>query len=135
MKRSNLTITISMLAVFLSGIAVGGVGHRLYTVKSVVANTPQPVKSPEDFRKKYLEEMESRLKLSSTQVQKLNVILDETRTLWKQEKERDKAELKRIHDAQVDQVRSILTDAQKPVYEQFHREREEKMKQLEKKKP
>jgi hypothetical protein len=132
MKRSNLIITVSMLAVLLSGIAVGGVGYRLYTVKSVVA--PPAAKSPEDFRKKYLEEMESRLKLDSAQLQKLNTILDETRTLWRREKERNKAELKRIHDAQVDQVRSILTDAQKPVYEQFHREREEKMKQLEKKK-
>jgi Spy/CpxP family protein refolding chaperone len=132
MKRSNLMITVSMLAVLLSGIAVGGVGYRLYTVKSVVA--PAAPKSPEEFRKKYLEEMESRLKLDGTQVQKLNAILDETRTLWRQEKERNKAELKRIHDTQVDQVRSILTDAQRPVYEQFHREREEKMKQLEKKK-
>jgi Spy/CpxP family protein refolding chaperone len=132
MKRSNLMITISMLAVLLSGIAVGGVGYRLYTVKSVLA--PTAPKSPEEFRKKYLEEMQARLKLDSTQVQKLNAILDETRTLWKQEKERNKAELKRIHDSQVDQVRSILTDAQRPVYEQFHREREEKMKQLEKKK-
>jgi hypothetical protein len=126
-------ITVSMLAVLLSGIAVGSVGYRLYTVKSVVA--PQPAKNPEDFRKKYLDEMQSKLKLDSTQLQKLNVILDETRTLWKREKERNKAELKRIHDSQVDQVRSILTDAQIPVYEQFHREREEKMKQLEKKKP
>jgi hypothetical protein len=125
-------ITVSMLAVLLSGIAVGSVGYRLYTVKSVVA--PPPPKNPEDFRKKYLDEMQSRLKLDSTQLQKLNVILDETRTLWKREKERNKAELKRIHDSQVDQVRSILTDAQKPAYEQFHREREEKMKQLEKKK-
>ena len=133
MKRSNLIVTVSMLAVLLSGIAVGGVGYRLYTVKSVAA--PAAPKNPEDFRKKYLEEMESRLKLDSTQLQKLNAILDETRTLWRQEKERNKAELKRIHDGQVDQVRSILTDAQKPVYEQFHREREEKMKQMEKKRP
>ena len=34
MRRSNLKIAVSMLAVFLSGIAVGGVGYRLYTVKT-----------------------------------------------------------------------------------------------------
>jgi hypothetical protein len=123
-----------MLAVFLSGIAVGGVGYRLYTVKSVAANAPAPApKSPEDFRKKYISELDAKLKLQADQTQKLNEILDHTRTQYHAEKERSKAELKRIHDGQVDQVRSILTDSQKPIYEKFHQEREAMMKEMERK--
>jgi len=133
MKRSTLVIAVSMLAVFVSGIAVGGVGYRLYTVKSVAANTPEPPRSPEDFRKRYIGELDSRLKLQPEQTQKLNAILDETRTKYHAEKERSKAEMKRIHDGQVEQVRSILTDSQKPEYEKFHQEREAQMKEMERK--
>jgi len=133
MKRSTLIIALSMLAVFVSGIAVGGVGYRLYTVKSVAANTPAPPRSPEEFRKRYIGELDSRLKLQPDQTQKLNTILDQTRSQYHAEKERSKAELKRIHDGQVEQVRSILTDSQKPIYEKFHQEREAQMKELERK--
>jgi hypothetical protein len=134
MKRSTLSIAISMLAVFLSGIAVGGVGYRLYTVKSVAAGAPAPARSPEDFRKKYISELDARLKLQGDQTQKINTILDQTRTQFRAEKERSKAELKRIHDSQVEQVRSILTDSQKPEYEKFHQEREAAMREMERKK-
>jgi hypothetical protein len=133
MKRSTLTVAVSMLAVFLSGIAVGGVGYRLYTVKTVVAVAPAPPKSPEDFRKKYIGELNERLKLQPEQTQKINSILDDTRTRYRAEKERSKAEMKKIHDGQVEQVRSILSDSQKPVYQKFHEERERQMKEMEKK--
>src|SRR4051812_25425313 len=134
MKRSTLIIALSMFAVFVSGIAVGGVGYRLYTVKSVAANTPAPPRSPEEFRKRYIGELDSRLKLEPEQTQKLNTILDQTRSQYHAEKERSKAEMKRIHDGQVEQVRAILTDSQKPIYEKFHQEREAQMKELERKK-
>jgi Spy/CpxP family protein refolding chaperone len=134
MKRSNLTIAVSMLAVFLSGIAVGGVAYRSYTVKTVTANAPPPPKSPEDFRKRYISELDARLKLKPDQAQKLNAILDETRTRYRAEKERSKAEMKRIHDGQVEEVRSILTDAQRAEYQKFHDEREAQMKEIERNK-
>jgi hypothetical protein len=133
MKRSTLMVAVSMLAVFLSGIAVGGVGYRLYTVKSVVAVAPVPPKNPEDFRKKYISELNEKLKLQPEQTQTINSILDETRRRYRAEKERSKAEMKKIHDGQVEQVRSILSDSQKPVYEKFHEERERQMKEMEKK--
>ena len=133
MKRSTLTVAVSMLAVFLSGIAVGGVGYRLYTVKSVVAVAPAPPKNPEDVRKKYIGELNEKLKLQPEQIQKINSILDETRTRYRAEKERSKAEMKKLHDGQVEQVRSILSDSQKPEYEKFHQERERQMKEMEKK--
>jgi hypothetical protein len=133
MKRSTLMVAVSMLAVFLSGIAVGGVGYRLYTVKTVVAVAPVLAKSPEDFRKKYIGELNEKLKLQPEQTQKINSILDDTRTRYRAEKERSKAEMKKIHDGQVEQVRSILSDSQKPEFQKFHEERERQMKEMEKK--
>lgn len=121
-----------MLAVFLSGIAVGGVGYRLYTVKSVAANAPIARKSPEDFRKKYISEMDARLKLQPEQTAKLNAILDQTRTLFHAEREHNKAEMKRIHDGQVEQVKMILTESQKLAYRKFQEERELEKKEMEK---
>jgi len=133
MRRSSLTVAVSMLAVFLSGIAVGGVGYRLYTVKTVDAKVlPQQPKSPEDFRKKYLAEMDARLHLQPDQTQKLNEILDQTRTKFRAEKERGKAAMKLIHDGQVEQVRSILSDTQKSEYQKFQDERDAKMKEMDK---
>lgn len=132
MRRSNFKIAISMLAVFLSGIAVGGVGYRLYTVKSVAANAPIARKSPEDFRKKYISEMDARLKLQPEQTAKLNAILDQTRTLFHAEREHNKAEMKRIHDGQVEQVKMILTESQKLAYRKFQEERELEKKEMEK---
>ena len=132
MRHSNLKIAVSMLTVFLSGIAVGGVGYRLYTVKAVTANTPAPPKNPEDFRKKYIGEMDARLKLQPKQTEKLNAILDQTRTLFRAEREHSKAEMKRIHDGQVEQVRMILTESQKLEYQKFHEERVLQKKEMEK---
>ena len=132
MRHSNLKIAVSMLAVFLSGIAVGGFGYRLYTVKTVTVNNPAPPKSPEDFRKKYVSEMDARLKLQPKQTEKLNAILDQTRTLFRAEREHSKAEMKRIHDGQVEQVRMILTESQKLEYQKFHEERELQKKEMEK---
>lgn len=131
MRRSNLKIAVSMLAVFLSGIAVGGVGYRLYTVKAVSTNAPPP-RSPEDFRKKYISEMDARLKLRPEQTEKLNAILDQTRTLFHAEREHSKAEMKRIHAGQIEQVRMILTESQKLEYQKFHEERELQKKEMEK---
>ena len=134
MRRSNLKIAVSMLAVFLSGIAVGGVGYRLYMVKSVAAKAPALPKSPEEFRKKYISEMDARLKLEPEQTQKLNAILDQTRTLFHAERDHSKAEMKRIHDGQVEQVRMMLTESQKLEYQRFQEERDLQRKEIEKRK-
>lgn len=133
MKGSNLKIAVSMLAVFLSGIAVGGVGYRLYMVRSVIANAPTP-RNPEEFRKKYVAEMDLRLKLQPDQKEKLNTILDQTRTLFHAEREHSKAEMGRIHAGQVEQIRMILTDAQRVEYHQFQEERDRLRKEAEKRK-
>jgi Spy/CpxP family protein refolding chaperone len=133
MKRSSLSTAVYLLLVFLSGIAVGVFANRLYVMNSVSANASS--KSPEEWRRKYVEEIRSRLRLSDQQVAQLQPILDETRQRFHDAHERAKPELKAIHDEQVQKVRSILKDDQKAEFEKFRQEREKRRQLLDKKHP
>jgi uncharacterized membrane protein len=145
MKKSSMTVALSLLAVFVSGAVVGAFGHRLYMVRSVIATvppSPAPAKpSPEDFRRKYVEELRSRLNLDEPQLAKLNSILDDTRERFhqmrEQSKERSKTEAGQIRHAQRNQIRAMLKPAQQPEYEKIIQEREnrEREKQNAGKKP
>ena len=62
MKRSQLSVILSMFAVFCSGIAVGAYGYHSYSAKTVVATGKRPL-TPEEWRKKYIEEVRTRVRL------------------------------------------------------------------------
>lgn len=133
MKRSSLSTGVYLLLVFLSGIVVGVFANRLYVMNSVSANANP--KSPEEWRRKYVAEMRSRLRLSDQQVAQLEPILDETRQRFHDAHERAKPELKAIQDEQVQKIRSILKDDQKAEYEKMREEREKRRQLLDKKHP
>ena len=133
MKRSSLSTGVYLLLVFLSGIVVGVFANRLYVMNSVSANANP--KSPEEWRRKYVAEMRSRLRLSDQQVAQLEPILDETRQRFHDAHERAKPELKAIQDEQVQKIRSILKDDQKAEYEKMRAEREKRRQLLDKKHP
>ena len=126
MKRSNTTIAVSVVAVFLSGILVGAFGHQLYTVRTVVAKVQN---NPDEWRKNYVKELSGRLKLDGNQVQRVNVILDETRARYREVKERYRPEMKQIHEEQIQKVRTILTEQQQGEYDKFRQEREKRMRE------
>jgi flagellar motility protein MotE (MotC chaperone) len=121
MKRSTGAIALYVALVFASGMVVGGFGHYLYTVKSVSAKTR---KTPEEYRKEYVDEMRTRLHLNSAQLQKLNVVLDDTRDQYRVFREKTKPEMKRIQESQTDQIRSFLDESQQQLYEKMRAERE-----------
>ena len=116
MKRSTLTLAFYVSLVFASGVAVGSFGQRLYNTKSVMAKTNSP---QEDFRKKYLKEMESRLKLSSGQLQTLTTILDETRSRYHSIKAKYDPEMKAAREEQRDKVRQMLNEPQRAEFERI----------------
>jgi len=124
MKGSSPRIALYLLVVFLSGVAVGGFGHRLYSVKAVSAKEPSHRRGPDDWRKQFTNDMQSRLALSPEQSRQLNTILDETRAEYAAAKDRMKPEMTRIHDSQVEKIKSILDPAQQAGYEKIHDERE-----------
>jgi len=135
MRRTTLSTALYVSLVFLSGTVVGGFAHRLYTLNTVMAGPTSP--KPEDFRRKYLDELRSRLGLSAEQLTRISGILDSTRTRYdevrakwdKEAKEKAKPELKAIHEDQVQKVKGILSETQQAEYDKFRMEREKRRQQ------
>lgn len=132
MKRSGLTTALYVALVFLSGAVAGSVATRLYTTSSVQAR-PSQRPSPEEFRRRYVEEMKTRLKLNDDQLGRLQSILDETRARFHDARQRQDAEMKTIHGGQVEKIRSILSEEQRTEYEKMRAERQ-KRREMEQKK-
>jgi len=131
MNRSTLSLVLSLLLVFGSGIAVGVFGRGYYESTTVKASVARP-QTPEDYRRVYLDEMSKRLSLSQDQKTKLNEILDETRAKFREVRERHKPEMKAIQDEQVDKVNAMLAEPQRAEYAKMRAEREAKRKADEK---
>ncbi len=124
MKLSRLTIALYVGLIFSCGAVLGVFGHSLYAV-SVVKGNPKP----EDVRKKTLNEMQTRMKLSDEQVSKINSIYDETRVRFHEVRERYRPEMDKLQQDQRDKVRSILSSEQRAEYEKMLKERDEHQKQ------
>jgi len=135
MPKSRLSAFISLLLVFLSGALVGAVAHRLYMVNSVTAVRPGqpkgPHMSPEEFRKRQVEEMRQKVGLDDQQIAQYNAILDSTRQEFEQVRDKFNNEGRRIHDQQVEKVNAILRPDQRPLYEKWRAEREAERKRRE----
>lgn len=119
MRRTSLTAGLYLLLLFFSGVAVGAFGLHLYT-NSVRANG----RDPAEFRKRYIAELRTRLKLTDDQVSKLGPILDETRQRHHELMEKHRPEMKAIQDDQVTKIRAILMDSQQSEYTKLLEERE-----------
>ena len=128
MKRTNLALALYFAAVFVCGAAAGVFGHRLYLSK-VAAGRPAPPRSPEEYRKRYMEEMKNRLRLDQDQLKRLEAILDETREKYRQARERQRPEMKAIQDEQVAKINQILNEAQREEYAKMRAEREKRIKE------
>ncbi len=125
MKRSRLAVAFYLLLVFLSGVVVGAVGHRFYYKERF---SPPPRPSPEEFRRRYMEEMRSRLKLSEEQAKQIEAILDDTR-------DRYRAQMRAVQEEQTARIRAVLNPTQQAEYEKMRQEREERRKRGRKEKP
>ncbi len=124
MMRSRFSAAVYLLLVFFSGIVVGGFAYRLYFNDPVRAAPRRP--TPEEWRRRYISEMRSNLKLSDDQVNKLTAILDQTHKKMDDLHARFDPEMKRIQADQRDEIRTLLTDPQKATYDQMLAEREKR---------
>ncbi len=119
MPKSRFSAALYLFVVFLSGALVGGLSYRLYAVSPVSAKL-----SPEDMRHRYIEAIREKVKLDNEQVQQVNQILDDTRVRYNDVRNKMRAEGQAINNRQVEQIRAILHDDQKPLYDAFRTERE-----------
>lgn len=132
-RRSQVLVGLYLFLVFASGVAVGGFSHWLYSSKTVSAD--QPKLSPAEYRRQYVDEMTTRLKLNQEQVAQLSTVLDQTRALYKQVYEKHRPEYRAIQDSQSQMIRAFLSPWQLAEYDQYRIEREERMKSRGKKMP
>jgi Spy/CpxP family protein refolding chaperone len=122
MKLSRAAIALYVGLVFVSGAVLGGFAHRLYTVSAVSAKAPS---NPEEFRKRVVEGMRTRLNLTEAQVVKLDLIYDETRARVHQTRKQMEPAFEAIRQEQIDMVKAMLTPEQRVEYDKFLKEREE----------
>lgn len=121
-------VALYLLLVFGSGALVGAFGFRLYSANTVNAEQSQK-KSPEALRQRYLKEYESRLKLNPDQMQKLVVILDETKAKYKAAHDSIDPEMKRIAAEQRERINAMLDQTQRVEYVKMLEDRERRRKQ------
>jgi len=144
MPKSRLSAAISVFLVFFSGAVLGAFSYRLYSLPSVqgVKEPGGPPKklSPEEWRKKYVSDLSTAVKMDDQQVGELNKILDTTRDEFeklnqKVQPEQNslnakfKPEREAIQLHQVDAINALLRPDQKPLYESFRTERDRLRKQ------
>lgn len=128
MTRSHWSLALYAALIFAGGSAVGALGHRLYSSSPVIAKSVAPP-TPDEWRKRFTAEMTDRVRLSPEQLTSLSSILDESRTLYQQVKEKYRPEMRAIHDAQVGRIKTMLRPEQLKEYEKILAEREARAKQ------
>ena len=125
MKRNQWAAAGLAVLLFFAGSVVGALAHRYYTATTVNAKTA------EDWRHQYTSEMRSRLKLTDTQMNQLDSILDDTKQRVKAVRDSTHPAMLKIKNDQINRVKSILTPEQIPAYEQLVAERERRGRELE----
>ncbi len=125
MKRNQLAAGGLAILLFFVGVAAGVLGHRYFTAGSVSA------KSSEDYRQRYIAEMQSKLKLTPQQLTQLETILDETKAKYKAVRDSYRPAMLKVKQDQTTRVKSILTEQQIPAYEQLVAERERRAREVE----
>lgn len=127
MKRSNFAVLATLLLVFASGALVGVFGYRMYSTSPVSAKGQRP--SPDEWRKRFVDEMQQRLDLNAEQLKQLDQILDYTRDRYRAARERMRPEMKQIQDEQAEKIRAMLNEKQRSEYEKILEERERRMRE------
>jgi hypothetical protein len=130
MKTGTLKLAFYCTVLFVSGMAVGALSHRYY-VQDLVSAQAAPRRGPEQYRRDYMAEMTSRLKLTPEQTQHIEAILDDMRNKYRALREQQRPHEKTLQEEQTSRITALLTDEQKAEYERMRIEREERRKAFE----
>jgi hypothetical protein len=122
MKPTRWIVALYMALVFACGGIVGAFAYRLYTVSEVSANVGQ--RNPEEFRKRFMADLKSRLQLSDEQAAKLGVIMDETRVRVRTTRDTIEPELRKIRDDQRQRISELLSPSQQVEWQKIIDERQ-----------
>ena len=122
MKLTRWTVALYMALVFACGGVVGAFAHRLYTVSGVSANVGQ--RNPEEFRKRFMADMKNRLQLTDDQAAKLSVLMDETRSRFRDVREKFEPEMQKIREDQRQKISELLSPSQQAEWQKIMEERQ-----------
>lgn len=124
MPKSKWSAFFSLLVVFLSGAVVGALAHRLYMVTTAYSGSAPPPKSPEEVRRRIIQDLRTKVHLDDQQVAELNSIMDETRDQFHQMRDQMSAQGRTLHDQQWQKVRAMLRPDQQPLYDKWRADRD-----------
>ncbi|HLK46615.1 MAG TPA: hypothetical protein VKT49_00695 [Bryobacteraceae bacterium] len=133
MLRSRFSAALYLVLVFVSGALLGGFAYRLYSVNTVTATAarrPDPV----EWRKRYMEEMRTRVHTDQDQEAQINQILDETGAAFAKIREQEKQKYQDEQNAQIARIFQLLRPDQRPLYATLRAEREARRKAQQNKK-
>jgi CRP-like cAMP-binding protein len=128
MVRSKATAGLYLVLVFLSGILVGVVSHRLYVTTTASANTSP--RTMTEFRRRYLTEMRQKVGVNDAQVTSINRILDETKRKFDDLHTKEKPLHDQIQQEQIEGIKAVLTEPQKIAFDNWRTERERARQQV-----
>ena len=124
MRLTRWTVALYMALVFACGGVVGAFAHRLYTVSGVSANVG--TRNPEEFRKRFMADMNTRLQLSDDQADKLGAIMDDTRMRFRDVRDKIEPEMQKIRDDQRQRISDLLSPSQLAEWQKIVDERQRK---------
>ena len=122
MDRSRLSVWAYLVLVFAGGLATGFFADRVYTMRTVSANAVP--RNPEEWKRRYLEDVHARCHLSAAQLAQVSQVLDQTRQRADALRARMAPEWKALHDEQVAKVRALMVGPQVAEFDKFRADRE-----------
>jgi hypothetical protein len=130
MPKTRLSAILYLLLVFGSGILVGVASNRLYTVKASVAPASAAPRTLAEFRARYMSDMRTKIpNVTDDQVTSVSKILDDTKKKFDDLRREERPTRDKIQQDQIDEIRAVLTDAQRPAYEAWRAERQKTQQQ------
>jgi len=123
MPRTRLSAILYLILVFASGILVGAVSTRFYAVKASVPAVAAP-RNMAELTQRYVDEMRAKVGVNDAQAVAVSKILADTKKKFDDLRRGERPARDQIQQEQVDAIRAVLTDAQKPAYESWRMERQ-----------
>src|SRR6185437_15614275 len=124
MPKTRLSAILYLLLVFGSGTLVGVASTHLYAVKASVAPAAAAPRTLAEFRARYMSSMRARIPgVTDDQITAVSKILDNTKKKFDDLRREERPTRDKIQQDQIDEIRAVLSDAQRPAYDAWRAER------------